>query len=257
MDTQSEIKDKCDFIYNQIKTCLAYYITPILILPSIRCHQIKDIIANGTGTLIKLNEKFLLVTCYHVWDAFRQMRTIKPETSIVLFTGDCMALELSSIKPLSENKEKDLIIIDISQFVKNGQIGVKKFIIPEIWPYKRPMVGDVIFFLGYPGQLRQPEKSIINIAWYLDFIQNLSGNSITLRGKHDKYIEDYYDDSLPKLTDFGGCSGCPVFVCREDNFNKLELIGIMYEGHNEIFGEKVRDILITYSDFIDIDGLIN
>ncbi len=87
--------------------------------------------------------------------------------------------------------------------------------------------------------MRQTEKGCINIALYFDIVKNVSINSITLRDENHEYLEEYYDRDLPLLSDLGGFSGCHVFVCRNDDFNKLELIGFMYEGGNEMFRKKL------------------
>ena len=209
---EQRIKQVCGIIYNEVKERLSYYIAPILILPSVNNNQMNDIIANGTGTLLKLKDKYLLVTCYHVWDYFIEKKKAMPSAICALFAGDCKILNLTSLEPLSHSKEKDLVVFDISPFVENDQIGVKKFIMPEEWPYKRPEIDDLVLFLGYPGQIRQPDKSRINIAWYFDFIRNISNNSIILRDENQECIEEYYDKDLPLLTDLGGFSGCPVLM---------------------------------------------
>ncbi len=84
-----------------------------------------DIIASGTGLLLKLNDKYLWVTCHHAWDYFVEKKKEMTSSILRLYTGNCKILNLTGIKPISQNKEKDLVVFDISRFVENDQIGMK------------------------------------------------------------------------------------------------------------------------------------
>lgn len=245
-DQYNEFNEKLGRIKNELIPIFQNYIVPIFILPSQSSCGLIDVITNGTGFLLNLHGKYLLVTCSHVWEEFIHLNS--PNATIGAAMGNNKLFNLSKQLPIANSKERDIAIFDVSHHVVNEKFGNKSFYVPQTWPPRRPKENDLVLVLGYPGMFRQPTQGNINIVFILDFIRNISDNTITLRDENNERKMICYNDLLPDLNDFGGFSGAPAFAQYDED--KWTFIGIMYEGAYQIYDSPVGIISITHADFI-------
>ena len=231
---------------NDIRKCIQCSfqknVVPILILQNKEAKSLNGVLRNGTGFLIRRNDKFLLYTCHHVWEEYCKMKSENSENIICAFFGENSLLNLSNFTPSFDSNGMDIAIFDLSKIFIKNQCKEKAFYIPNSFPHREPQVGDCILALGYPGILRQPNQNNINIIFIIDFIKNISEKDITLRDENNERKVHYYNDNLPKLDNYGGFSGGPAFVQIEDRWI---FVGIMYEGVHTLLGKDVGIIKIA------------
>ena len=246
-DQANEFNEKMRRIKEELIPFYQRYIVPILILPSKSSCNLQEVLTSGTGFLLKLGPKYILVTCSHVWEKYCQVIQKTPNAIIGATTGEYKMLNLSKMLPIANSREKDIAILDVSEHVRNEKLGSKSFYIPSQWPPKRPKENDIVFVLGYPGMLRQPIEGNINLVLFLDFVRNVSENSSTLRDENNQRRIIQYNDSLQELNDLGGFSGAPAFAQYEGEWT---FVGIMYEGAYKVCDTTVGIISISHADFI-------
>jgi len=182
---------------------------------------------NGTATFLKLKDRFLGVTCHHVLDAYRERRF----TLETLFQLGPVGLNPDQYL-VSEDKERDLAVIDLTNFVGTGRaLSVASFVEPARWPPDQVSTNDVICLAGFPGIWREQ----VDIA-HLRFYTFSSGASAVLSVSEDKIVTTVQIQTC--VTEIqhgrvwgslGGLSGGPVFAWRKSPILTAELVGFIYE----------------------------
>ena len=107
---------------------------------------------NGTATLLKLQDRFIAVTCQHVLDGYRRMKTASPGTMCQL--GH---VPLDPEKHLiCEDSDRDLVTFDLSPFVgKVRSLTEANFVQPVSWPPRDVSEEDVLCLAGFPRIWRE------------------------------------------------------------------------------------------------------
>jgi hypothetical protein len=105
---------------------------------------------NGTGSLVKLGDKCLGVTCEHVLSEYRRIR----DAQTVFHFGRV------AINPeehlISANHDYDLAVFDLTRFVGGSpDFTAAKFVEPTAWPPRDVSREDVICLGGFPGIWRE------------------------------------------------------------------------------------------------------
>ncbi|PYV74214.1 MAG: hypothetical protein DMG96_20835 [Acidobacteria bacterium] len=181
---------------------------------------------NGTGSLLKLKDKYLGVTCEHV---LRQYRRLKEAQTVFHFGR----IEINPEECLiSENRDYDLVVFDLTRFVGAvSDFTGAKFVYPTAWPPRGVSREDVICLGGFPGIWREQ----INLG-HLRFYSFSSGaGQVHAVGEHhlmtrfevDKCVTQFNNGLV--LGSLGGLSGGPVFVWRKEAILTAELVGFISE----------------------------
>lgn len=181
-------------------------------------------LSSGTASLLKLQGRYLAITCHHVFDAYRAMRSKDPQT---IFQIGRQAFDPVS-HLVSESQEQDIVVLDVSSFVREGtDLESGHFFEPLNWPPGNLQEGDLLAFAGFPGVWRQQLE-----IGYLRFYSVTSGTSeIAALGERHLVTRLALDECESAIRDglvigsLGGLSGGPVFVWRPGAILRTELVG--------------------------------
>jgi hypothetical protein len=204
-------------------------------------------LASGTGTLIRLGEKFIGVTCHHVLDGYRARRQLDPQT--VFHFG---RIEFDPERYLiAENRGIDLVTLDLTSFVgKVEEMTALNFVDPIRWPPSSITTDDVIAFAGFPGIWREQ----VSLA-YLRFYSFSSGASpVSALGERHLMTRIEPEECVAAIRgglvmgSLGGLSGGPVFVWRTGPILVAELIGFAIEYQETLDLLYIRRAVCLESD---------
>ena len=194
---------------------------------------------NGSFGLIDTGERKLLVTCYHVWETFKELRLQNPNLKfgVCLDMGNPVAMEVDSLL-VDEDKRADLVTFAMEELLP--VCGRLEFFNLRQSPPPKINAGEMLFFIGFPGKGREVVNNQVG------FPRQPFGVALTEVG-----ISFFYSNvaNLNKTADdFGGISGCPCFVVRENK--PLKLVGFTT-------GYALNRLSFTYASRIRPDGKID
>ena len=219
------------------KFCGPLFFATSLAIPS------GNIVNNASFGLVNTGRKKLLVTCYHVWEEYERLHSIQPELSF----GWCLdrSNPISMRKPsdfiVDADKRCDLVTFDMKSLLPICLAGGLEFY--DLHANRPPQlnVGDVIFFIGFPGKGRQVDESSVG------FVRQPVGVQASLIGESAFYANTR--NLKMRAEDFGGISGCPCF--RVAKGKPIRLVGFATG-----FAGMTNGLQFTYARFIGPDGMI-
>lgn len=198
-----------------------------------------NVIANGSFGLVDTGSKKLLVTCHHVWEAFQKAYAESPDLMMCLCLDKGNPVVFTPDKPIAEDRELDIVTFDAEHLV--SACGGRKFFPLHENPAPRVTKGNVLCFIGFPGNLR----CVIDGA--LGF-----GRSPYAVGVHSVDGLRFHSDitNVIKQPDqFGGISGCPCFSVRSGR--PIQLVGFA----TSLLWTKYLGFL--HARCLNLDGTIN
>jgi len=99
-----------------------------------------DVVTNGTGTLVHTGTKDLLITNYHVYDAFLSCRQSVPDALLAMSgVSGSRFLDISAADVLGLDKDLDLAVLHIPS--RHVWPQGKRLVVITPWPPRRPEVG--------------------------------------------------------------------------------------------------------------------
>ena len=203
---------------------------------------------NGTGTLLKLRNKYLGVTCEHVLRAYRQIRraqTVFQFGAVILDPNEHL---------ISESREHDVAVLDLSSFVgKESGLCPANFVEPRTWPPRSVSCKDVVGLCGFPGVWREQ----LNLG-HLRFYSFSSGAAeVYSVGQHHLMTRVDIDKCKVEVKEglvlgsLGGLSGGPVFAWRKGAVLTSELVGFVHE-----YNEQYDLMRVTAANVIREDATL-
>ncbi len=233
------------------------HVVPLVLVKS-KSATFEDIIHTASGALVYTGEKYLLVTCYHVWNKFREHMAEHPDALVAAVLGAGPATVVSSFPLSDEAQALDISILDVtgSEFAK--EVANRFATVPE-WPPARAVAGDSIVVIGFPGS---DKKAVLDQAGVeavqfsttslMFVVTSVSDRHIVLADVENarREIKLSEDDMGPDFS-FGGMSGCPAFVSRSGRF---DFAGIMYEGPDRDYRSL---FFLSHATFITKTGKID
>src|ERR1019366_268713 len=184
---------------------------------------------NGTATLLKLEDRFLGVTCQHVLDGYRRSKA----TRNTFFQLGPVALDPEKFL-ISEDRDRDLAILDLTSFV--GVVpGLPdaKFVQPLKWPPSEVSMNDILCLGGYPGVWREQVG-----AGHLRFYSFSTGTGEVLSVRDETVVTTVQlQECITQINNgkvmgsLGGLSGGPMLAWRKTPILIAELVGFIYEYH--------------------------
>jgi hypothetical protein len=172
-----------------------------------------NVIANGSFGLVATGSKKLLVTNFHVWDGFHQERLDDPNLQMCISVGQKHPVVFAPDKALSEDRDLDIATFDMEPLL--AACGERKFYPLNQNPARQVAKGDVVYFIGFPGHLRE----VVNgtLGW--------GRSSYGLRVcsvDRSEFGADVSHLSIPQ-EQYKGISGCPCFLVRSGR--PIQLVG--------------------------------
>jgi len=202
---------------------------------------------NGTATLLKLNHRYLAVTCYHVLASYRKRKAKHPST---MFQVGTVALEPDT-HLLSEDESLDLAVLELTPFVGvEPGLTEARFVSPLNWPPASVTTEDVLCFAGFPGIWRD-QIALGHIRLYAlssgaSAVLSVLPDRITTTIQVAECVTQINHGKV--LGSLGGMSGGPVFVWRTQPLLTAELVGFIYEY------QETLDLLLVRSGSVLTDS---
>jgi hypothetical protein len=211
-------------------------------------------LSGGTGFLVKTTENRFIITAEHVIDD--RDKLIKKHGNVITITGGHgkTMVDISKWQVIGRNNEIDICTLQVPDSFDPARIN-KKFCQPRLWPTQRVVLGEKAFTVGYPRQHRRAEEKMIigSLLPISDFVTDVGPRRFTIADENDERILKKYTENLDDIEQFGGMSGAPIFVHRNNGW--LDPVGILIEGGGII--DSIRAPLrCAHLDFIDIAGAI-
>lgn len=226
-------------------------ITPILFYADLTDPQ--KWLSGGTGFFINTPSNSFLVTANHV---IAERDLLLENGKVITYIGGdgCELVDISDWKILDRNMEVDICTIQIPNSFEPSSIG-KAFCCPSTWPVERAKIDEESLILGYPAQHRGASKNEVmgRIAAISDFITSVSTLKFLLADEKDERGLKILEEGLTEPDHFGGMSGSPIFVHRDDGC--LVLVGIFIEGGGIVSGMR-SPLFGAHIGFIDATGSI-
>lgn len=172
-----------------------------------------NIIANGSFGLLDTGNKKLLVTNFHVWDGFRQERLDDPKLQMCIWVGQKHPVVFAPDKALGEDRDLDIATFDMEPLL--AACGERKFYPLNQNPARQVAKGDVVYFIGFPGHLRQVVNGALGWGRSSYGLRVCSVDS-------SEFGADVSNLSIPQEL-YKGISGCPCFLVRSGR--AIQLVG--------------------------------
>jgi len=220
------------------KYCGPLFFTTSLHTPS------GNVLHNCSFGLVNTGERKLMVTCHHVWSEFKKIRSDVRE----LMFGVCLdmprpiVIDADSLL-VDEDRRCDLVTFNMETLLEICAAGGLEFY--DLYQNRPPKihVGEVLYLIGFPGKGRQDAEDSIG------FSRQPIGVQATEVGKFGFYADV---GNLEKhVEDFGGISGSPCFLLRENK--PIRLVGFT-TGYAP---NSMSRLSFTYVGCIKPDGTIS
>lgn len=203
-----------------------------------------NILRNGSFGLVNTGRKKLLVTCNHVWEGFKNLRSENPNLMFSLCVDKFNPIVIPDPDSLLvDNDERcDLATFDTAEVSDAFLGGFLQFFNVSVNRPPKLRSGDTLYMIGFPGKGRQADERS------LGFARQPIGVTATEVGDFGFYanVEGLNLDA----DDFGGISGCPCFLVLRDK--PIRLVGFATGYAPGDFAT----LQFTYARFIQPDGII-
>jgi len=206
----------------------------------------------GTFTLLRLGERHVFVTCWHVWNKLQQMQSEDSSAQIVAYLTSMPCLvELNGFSLVDSSDEKSL---DVAVFRAESdfvELFGMRFVDYEEAYLSDPKCGEVVYIVGYPGSNVEVGHSLADFGYmYISFrASSVSETRIILA---DEYGDrEFLDNDDPQRENYalGGLSGSPAFIVRD---GRLRFVGIVTDGSDES-----KTIIVSRLGCLKPDGTLD
>jgi hypothetical protein len=208
-----------------------------------------NIESSGSFGLVRIGDKQLLVTCWHVLYGQGGFSEKYSEDSALRFGvgfggrhPHTLSLEDATGTRVDHERRCDLAAIDVSDALDLVAASNLEFFDLNVNPPPKVRVGDVLYLIGFPGKGRIEDESSVG------FPRQPIGVQVSEVG-------EFNFQSRPKnlkldQSDYAGISGAPCFVVKEAAPVKLV-------GFATGFAPNAMNMLqFTYAKYIGTDGVI-
>jgi len=205
-----------------------------------------NIESSGSFGLVSIGEKKLLVTCWHVLEAFKKRHSKKPALQFGIGFGGkhpvSVSLDFLLEKKVDDERRCDLATFDVSDALDLITASNLEFFNLNAKRPPKVHVGDVLYLIGFPGKGRIENETSIGFPRQPIGVQaSLIGESTFISGVKNLKLDE---------SDYGGISGAPCFVVREGA--PIRLVGFA----TGFAPNQMNMLQFTYAKFIGKDGII-
>jgi hypothetical protein len=244
----SVVRPYGDSLTNEIEKVVAdlrlHRLLPYLVSITIKSDDGK--LSNGTGCLVQLPRRKVILTAHHVVAA---MRRPNATTNI---SGTGQPRDITSWQVVGEDADVDIATIGVPDEFDPATIK-SRFYVPPHWPPARAKRGQAVVMVGFPSEhlMKRPGgMKLAHGALYADFVSSSSDRHFVVAPELDREVSSM-TPLLDSVDDTGGMSGCPIFVI--DDESKAAVRGVLKEGT----GGNNAVLIGVHTDFIRDDGTID
>jgi hypothetical protein len=205
----------------------------------------------GTFTLLRLAGRDVFVTCFHVYEAFRQLEVQNSSARLVAYLTSCSRFtELNGFSLIDyENRSLDVAIF--GGLESSIELPGMEFLDYESSYLADPVVGDQVCIVGYPGanvllNTNTVEFGLMQLCFR---VSSVSERQVILANEYrDRRFTDFVDPTRRSIS-LGGLSGSPAFVTRN---NRPRFVGIVTDC-----SDREQTIMISRLGCLLPDGTLN
>ena len=200
-----------------------------------------DIPGSGGGLLIVIGDKKRLITASHVLTKYRE-EYVRDAATLFEFGGVPIN---ATRRLLYEDATSDLAVIDLTDAAlptRPNELPAPEFFSPQPWPGNDVVVGDRIFFGGWPGAYRRVRENGMDVFLGYDSILNVPVTGVSDHEFQVKFDRSNWSsllvDGSTKPKDYvedrrlGGHSGTPVFRISP-TVERPELVGFIKQDRGD------------------------
>ena len=205
-----------------------------------------NIESSGSFGLVRIGEKKLLVTCWHVLEGFKEKHSKNSALRFGVGLGGKypVSVNLDDLLKMKVDDERrcDLATFDVSDALDLVAASNRDFFDLNVNRPPKVHVGDALYLIGFPGKGRIENESSVG------FPRQPIGVQASLIGEFT-CIANVMNMKLDE-TDYGGISGAPCFIVREG-------LPVRLVGFATGFAPNQMNMLqFTYARYIGKDGMI-
>lgn len=212
--------------HDEFEEQLMRFCGPIYIAPS-RNSQPSQVIANGTFGLVDTGLTKVLVTCYHVWQAFLEEKAKNSDAVLAVVLGTGFKTQI--FDPVFIDGDQD---IDLAVFFQwtSDYAGEKSFFPVERFPIPRVETGDIIALQGFPGASWESTELTgrFGACFFGGLVCAANDRKFFVENEAGELRSVLTGKSLPPM-DVGGMSGSPAYTFRKG----WKLAGFLREGSTD------------------------
>lgn len=176
----------------------------------------------ATGILIRLQQRLLAITAWHVVKRFVEIR--ERGGLPVLILGNHPIAEPRSIYLDSYN---DLVVLEVSDSDEQATMATP-YQPSRQWPPPRVSREDAVFICGFPALSRRDEDEILHgDLSFFGSVESVSEYQFVVQIDPDNVIDAGRAPFPARDADLGGMSGSPAFAIYSDN---MQLVGIFSQS---------------------------
>jgi len=205
-----------------------------------------NIESSGTFGLVRIGNKNLLVTCWHVLEGFKELHSKNSELRFGIGIGGKRPVSLSyedlMEKRVDDDRRCDLATFDVSDALDLIAASDLKFFDLNANIPPKVKVGDVLYLIGFPGEGRIENENSIGFPRQPIGVQASDvGESSFISRPTSLHLDG---------KEYGGISGAPCFVVQEDK--PIRLVGFA----TGLAPNQMNMLQFTYARFVGKDGVI-
>jgi hypothetical protein len=180
----------------------------------------------ATLTLLRLRERDVFVTCFHVLETLRQMQENEPSAEMVAYLSSTSRLIELKGYSLIDCDERSLDVAIFKAADDDDYLPGMKFIDYESSFLADPVLGEGVYIVGYPAANVEvkPAVSIFGYVYIRFGVSSVSEQRVIMANENGSWSFLDYDNPPRAPIFFGGISGSPAFVIRD---HKARFIGIV------------------------------
>jgi hypothetical protein len=225
------------------------HVVSILILDKTR--DLSDpsqcIVDQGSGILLRSDERRFILTARHVVEGYRGHET---RIAALGAPNGQQPFDITAWTIIDESEVLDIATIDVPRGFEERKIDKQALRIT--FPLVRVEKGEPCVFFGFPGMHRraEPGRVKIGLSPISDYVVAVNDRGFIVADELGERETVEFEKGLNPFGPTGGVSGSGVLVRRDE---QLVLGGVVYEGgegHDAIF-------FASHADFLLQDGRID
>jgi len=197
------------------------------------------LVRNGTITLADLGEGPIGITCHHVIEQYRNLRS--QHDDILFQIGHIVMDPLPQL--IAQSARLDVAVIRLTDLqvraiTSEGKIGSCLYL-PKQWPPPEAKEGQFLSFGGFPGKLREAVDfdDLVFNSWSSGATEISSVSEHRLVSAFDRscWVGAFGARDKLDLTELGGLSGGPAFINRGLYWDLVGIVSDYHENYDAMF----------------------
>ncbi len=210
----------------QLQVAIKPYSSPLFYAEEVAPNTLST--TGGTALFLQTEHGRFLVTAAHVWKEMQKLSAQPGGRFTIAVSSGSHLISLRDAEVVDQDEILDLTILR-SPRITEAILQGNQFYQPLRLPPPPLIAGEIVGFIGFPGQLREIKGLHISpLSWYLEHpCYPGIGDKFMIPGFGEERQLVNHVEQAPAVDDVGGSSGAPVFAYRD---GRVELVGVVTEG---------------------------